>query len=239
MNPFVLIHGAFRGGWSFARVRPLLEAKGHRTFAPSLPGAGEHARGLTGDLTLGRYAECVASFLELEDLERVVLVGHSQGGMVVLAASELAHARIARIVLLDSPVPRHGERAIDLVPPALAHVKMPELARDMVLPPRPVAAGDALSADDAAWINARTCPSPVGPSLDPLVLQDPRAKALPTSYVFFARTPETYPCAHGRQRLDAERVPYRSLDAGHDAPITHPALVAETLIAIASTPARG
>jgi pimeloyl-ACP methyl ester carboxylesterase len=234
MNPFVLIHGAFRGGWSFARLRPLLEAKGHRTYAPSLPGAGEHAAALDGTMTLARYAQCVASFLELEDLERAVLVGHSQGGLVALAASELAYGRIARLVLLDSPVPRHGERAIDLVPRALAGMKMPPLAHDMVLPPRPVGPSAALSERDAAWINARTCPSPVGPSLDPLVLADPRAKALPVSYVFFAKTPDTYPCAHGRQRLDDERVAYRVIDAPHDAPITHAALVAEALLEIAA-----
>jgi hypothetical protein len=102
------------------------------------------------------------------------------------------------------------------------------------LPPRPVVPGDTLSAADAAWINARTCPSPVAPSLDPLRLSEPRARALPTSYVFFAQTPDTYPCAHGRLRLDAEKTPYRWLEAGHDAPITHPALVAETLLTIAA-----
>ncbi|MET0593299.1 MAG: alpha/beta fold hydrolase, partial [Polyangiaceae bacterium] len=198
MNTFVLIHGAYRGGWSFARLRPLLEAKGHRTFAPSLPGAGEHAATLSGDLTLARYAECVASFLELEDLKRVILVGHSQGGVVALAASELAHPRIAHIVLLDSPVPRHGERAIDMIPSALANMTMPTFARETLLPPRPVAASDAISESDAAWINARTCFTPVGPSLDPLALSAPGALALPRTYVFFAKTPNTYPCAHGR-----------------------------------------
>ena len=234
MSTFVLIHGAFRGGWSFARLRPLLEKAGHRAFAPSLPGAGEHAAGLDGQLTLSRYAQCVASFLELEDLQRVVLVGHSQGGLVALAASEIAHARIALLVLLDSPVPRDGERGIDLVPPALAGVPMPALERDAILPPRPLAAGESLSAEDAAWISARTCPTPVGPSLDPLVLREPRALALPVSYVFFRRTPPTYPCAQGRARLDAERTAYREIDAGHDAPVTHPELVAGALLAIAA-----
>jgi hypothetical protein len=73
----------------------------------------------------------------------------------------------------------------------------------------------------------------VGPSLDPLVLANPRALALPASYVFFAKTPDTYPCAHGRQRLDDERIAYRTLDAPHDAPITHAPLVAGVLLEIA------
>jgi pimeloyl-ACP methyl ester carboxylesterase len=231
---FVLIHGAYRGGWSFARLRPLLEEAGHRSFAPSLPGAGEHAARLDGHLTLSDYARCVASFLELEDLERVILVGHSQGGLVALAASEIAHARMGRLVLLDSPVPRDGERAIDLVPPALVGVAMPTLARDALSSPRPLIASDSVTAEDAAWINARTCKTPVGPSLDPLALRDPGALALPVSYVFFRRTPATYPCAHGRARLDAEGIAYREVDAGHDAPITEPRLVADALLAIAA-----
>jgi len=234
MSTFVLIHGAYRGGWSFARLRPLLEGAGHRTFAPSLPGAGEHAARLDGHLTLSDYARCVASFLELEDLQRVVLVGHSQGGLVALAASEMAHARVARLVLLDSPVPRDGERGIDLVPPALAGVAIPAFARDAIVPPRPLAPSESISAEDAAWINARTCPTPVGPSLDPLILREPRALALPVSYVFFRRTPNTYPCAQGRARLDAEGTAYLEIDAGHDAPITTPGLVAEALLAIAA-----
>ena len=234
MSTFVLLHGAFRGGWSFARLRPRLEDAGHRTHAPSLPGAGEHAAQLGGTLTLADYAASVARYIELEDLHDVILVGHSQGGVVALAASELAHARIAKLVLLDAPVARDGERAIDLVAPALAHVEMPTLARDVVLTPRPLAASATLSAEDAAWINARTCPAPVGPSLDPMKLTHPRALALPTTYVFFARTPDTYPCAHGRVRLDAAGVPYRTVDAGHDAPVTHPQLVADLLLEIAA-----
>jgi pimeloyl-ACP methyl ester carboxylesterase len=234
MSTFVFIHGAYRGGWSFARLRPLLERAGHRAFAPSLPGAGEHAATLSGDLTLARYAECVAAFVELEDLEKVILVGHSQGGVVALAASELAHSRIAHIVLLDSPVPRHGERAIDMIPPALANSAMPEFARDALLAPRPVVPSDVISDSDAAWINARTCFTPVGPSLDPLVLSDARALAIPRSYVFFAKTPNTYPCAHGRQRLDAEGIAYTVLDAGHDAPVTHAEMVAQALVDVGS-----
>jgi hypothetical protein len=131
-------------------------------------------------------------------------------------------------------VPRDGERAIDLVPPALAGVSMPALARDALVPPRPLVASESVTPEDAAWINARTCRTPVGPSLDALVLRDPRALALPVTYVFFRRTPATYPCAQGRARLDAEGIAYREVDAGHDAPITAPRLVADVLLAVAA-----
>ncbi len=233
MATFVLIHGAFRGGFSFSRLRPLLHAAGHATHAPSLPGAGEQAFNTPRPLSLNDYALCVARLLELEDVERVILVGHSQGGLVISAASQLAHPRIAALVFVDSPVPRHGERAVDLVAPALAHVSMPSLARGQWLPPRPLAQTPELGADDAAWLNARLCATPVGPSLDSLVLDHPAALALPRHYLFCSRTPDTYPCAHGRTRLEAQGIPYGWIDADHDAPFTAPSKLAQALLSIA------
>jgi pimeloyl-ACP methyl ester carboxylesterase len=232
-NDFVLVHGAFRAGWSFARLRPLLEAHGHRTFAPSLPGCGEHRATTIRELSLIDWAQAVARFIELEDLSRVILVGHSQAGLVISAASELCHDRLARLVFLDAPIPRHGERAIDLQPAALHGMTPPALARDLWLPPRPVVASPTLSEQDATWINARLGETPVGPSLDALRLLQPEALALPRHYVFFRRTPDTFPCAHGRERLIREGTAFSWLDADHDAPLTAPALVSELLLAIA------
>ncbi|MGC4070125.1 MAG: alpha/beta fold hydrolase [Polyangiaceae bacterium] len=230
---FVLVHGAFRAGWSFARLRPLLEAQGHRTFAPSLPGFGEHRATTVKDVSLAQWAESTARFIELEDLSRVILVGHSQGGLVIAAASQLCHARLSRLVFLDAPIARHGERAIDLQPKALQGMTPPALARDLWLPPKPMSASETLSAEDAAWINPRLGPTPIGPSLDPLVLEHPAALVLPRHHLFCRATPETFPCAHGRERLLREGTPFSSIEADHDAPITAPALVADALLAIA------
>lgn len=234
MATFVLIHGAFRGGYSFARLRPMLHAAGHMTYAPSLPGAGEQALATPGAVSLEDYARCVARLLELEDLFEVILVGHSQGGIVISAASETGHARIARLVFLDAPVPRHGERAVDLVPPALSDVIRSELPREQWLAPRMLTPTPDLDAQSAAWLNARLCATPVGPSLDALRLTQPSALALPRSYMFCRRTPDTYPCAHGRARLEAERTPYTWLDADHDAPFTAPGEVARALLEVAA-----
>jgi pimeloyl-ACP methyl ester carboxylesterase len=231
---FVLVHGAFRGGWSFSRLRPLLETHGHRTFAPSLPGGGEHEATTRKELTLSDWAGALAHFLELEDLARVILVGHSQAGIVISAASQLCHARLSKLVFLDAPIPRHGERAIDLQPAALAAMTPPSLARDLWVPARPLVASECLSANDAAWINARLGSTPVGPALDPLVLTAPEALSLPRHYLFCSRTPETFPCAHGRERLLREQTPFTWLEADHDVPITAPALLAQHLLAIAS-----
>jgi len=57
-----------------------------------------------------------------------------------------------------------------------------------------------------------------------------RGNALATAELFFARTPAYYPCAHTRARLDDEGAAYDVIDAGHDAPLTHPDLVAQLLL---------
>ena len=87
MATFVLIHGAFRGGWSWQRVRRLLQAAGHEVFAPSLTGAGERVHLSNADVTLETWINDVVKLLEYEDLREVLLVGHSQGGVVITAAS--------------------------------------------------------------------------------------------------------------------------------------------------------
>src|ERR1700736_4531524 len=40
MTTFILIHGAFHGGWCWEPVTPYLERRGHRVLTPDLPGHG-------------------------------------------------------------------------------------------------------------------------------------------------------------------------------------------------------
>jgi hypothetical protein len=40
---FVLVHGAWHGGWCWRRVSDLLERKGHKVFTPTLTGLGERS----------------------------------------------------------------------------------------------------------------------------------------------------------------------------------------------------
>ncbi|MGH8724055.1 MAG: alpha/beta fold hydrolase, partial [Burkholderiales bacterium] len=113
MTTFVLIHGAWHGGWCWRFVRPLL--KGHEVFAPSLTGLGERKHLVRADIGLDTHIEDVAALLEMEDLKDVVLVGHSYGGMVITGAAARAPARIQRLVYLDAFVPESGKCALEYV----------------------------------------------------------------------------------------------------------------------------
>jgi pimeloyl-ACP methyl ester carboxylesterase len=232
MATFVLIHGAYRGGWSWQRVRRLLQAAGHEVFAPSLTGAGERAHLDDGHITLATWIDDVVKLLEYEDLREVILVGHSQGGVVMTAASEYAAERLAHLVFIDAPVLEDGQAAIDLLPPAVtAQFSLP--LAEPLSPPHSLLPGNGLSETDVQWINARLTPTPVAPSLEPLRLQNPAALALPRSYFFCRDTPKFFPSAYTRQRFDETGVAYQVLEAGHDVILSHPQLVADTLTQIA------
>jgi pimeloyl-ACP methyl ester carboxylesterase len=114
MTEFVLVHGAWGGAHTWRRVRPILWWAGHRVFTPSLTGIGERAH-LTGphvDLTV--HVGDVVNTILYEDLDDIVLVGFSYGGMVVTGA--LAHVanRVRHLVYLDAFVPADGQSANDL-----------------------------------------------------------------------------------------------------------------------------
>lgn len=232
MATFVLIHGAYRGGWCWRRVRRLLQADGHEVFAPSLTGAGERAHLNAETITLATWIEDVAKLLEYEDLRDVILVGHSQGGVVITAASEYAAERIAQLVYLDAPVPEDGQSAMDLLP-AEVRARFGAQPLPAMSQPQPLQASDEFSAEQVAWINARLTPAPTAPAREPIRLQNPAALALPRHYFFCRHTPDFYPSSFTRQRFERTGAPFQWLEAGHDVMLSHPELVADLLNQIA------
>ena len=208
----MLVHGAFRGGWSWDRVRPLLEAAGHDVRTPTL---SADPKGLA------TWVDEVAAQVPGVG---TVLVGHSQGGVVVREVA--LREEVRHVVYLDAAVPDPGERAVDL-----ADV-VPDLLppRGTVVPARPQTPGDDLDAATARWLNDRLVPTPFAPSLD---RASDAVPTVPTTYAFCAGTPAAYPSGTTRRRLDERGTSYVVLDAGHDAPLTRPHLVAELLLAAA------
>ena len=227
---FVLVHGAFRAGWAFDRLLPELAARGHQGVALDLPDPRE----VPVDLDV--YGHAIARELEERDLRDVWLVGHSQGGIVIRAASQYCADRLRGLIHLDAPVALHGERPFDLVPEAMLAQRPPEPAADTLFDPWPARASEHLSEADAAWMNERLRPEAAAVALSRLRWDSPAALALPRRYLFCRQTPDTFPCAHGRARLLSEGVPFDWLDAPHDVAWTHPAALAEALETIAHSP---
>jgi len=112
MATFVLIHGAFHGGWCWDRVKPLLEAKGHTVFAPDMPGHGQDPMD-PADVTLDDYMARVGEVLA-QASEPVILVGHSLGGITITQAGENYTDQISKLVYLTAFMPANGENRFDV-----------------------------------------------------------------------------------------------------------------------------
>jgi pimeloyl-ACP methyl ester carboxylesterase len=115
MATFVLVHGSYQGGWIWKPVASRLRDAGHEVYAPTLDGCGERASQVRAGITTETQADEVAQLLFYEDLNDVVLVGTSSGGMVVCRVAELIPERIGRLVFVDALALLPGEKIRDIV----------------------------------------------------------------------------------------------------------------------------
>ncbi|MCB1645652.1 MAG: alpha/beta fold hydrolase [Pseudomonadales bacterium] len=106
---FVLVHGAWHGGWCWNEVVALLESQGHRVAAPDLPGHGDDSGGVD-DATMENYVARICETIDSME-GKVILVGHSLGGMMISAVAEKIPQRIERLVYLCAFLPVDGESA--------------------------------------------------------------------------------------------------------------------------------
>lgn len=160
MATYVLIHGAYQGGWIWNGVATRLRGAGHLALAPTLDGCAERRHLVRPGITLGTHAQEVAQLLFYEDLSDVVLVGTSSGGMVIEKAAELARERIDRLVFVDALALLPGERVDDIVKRAT-----PNETTDITTSPTRADAESRLFRDldiaTRAWALARITPHPV------------------------------------------------------------------------------
>lgn len=230
MATFLLLHGAFRGGWAWDAVADLLRAGGHEVLAPDLLGAGARWEPDQSPVGLPDTLDDLEALVIGERLHDVVLVGHSQGGFVAEALTQRIAGRLRLVCHLDAPVPRHGERAVGFRP--LGQSGAPSLpARELCVPPMPLDATVLGVEKDVAqqWTDKLT-PLSVALALDRVVLDDPAALFVPRIFAWCAGTPRAFPAWHTRARREAGGHLDEVLDSPHDAPLARPDLVAEWLL---------
>jgi len=138
---FVLVHGAWHGGWCWRRVSDLLEKQGHKVFTPTLTGLGERSHLLRASVNVSTHVTDVVNLMKWERLSDVVLCGHSYGGLVVSGVAEQMASAIGSIVFLDAFVPENGDSMADLTSQAVRDgLKAANERGDLAVPPRPAAA---------------------------------------------------------------------------------------------------
>jgi len=247
---FVLVHGTGHGGWCWKFVRDILAGRGHQVFTPTLTGCGERSHLLEPGIGLDTHIADIANVLEWEELEEVVLVGHSYGGMVISGVADRAKNRLRHLIYLDAIVPRDGDslltarRDLSAEETAANEEKLRRMAPDghylagfsaerYGIPPEP--------AEAAAWVNRRLTPHPLKSWLDPVKFENGGEEGVPCTFIHC--TEPAMPGGLGVHAKYAQEHPdwrYVALKTGHDAMVTEPHACADLFIAAAqSSPLSG
>src|SRR3977135_4682179 len=113
---FVLVHGSWHGGWCWRRVADRLEKQGHKVFAPTLTGLGERAHLISAQVDINTHVTDIVSVIKFENLDNIVLVGHSYAGLIITGVAEKIGSAISSIVYLDAFLPENGDTLVGLSP---------------------------------------------------------------------------------------------------------------------------
>ncbi|MGI9237810.1 MAG: alpha/beta fold hydrolase [Woeseiaceae bacterium] len=108
---FVLVHGTWHGGWVWRDVRNDLRARGHRVVTPTCTGCGERVHLATPDVGLDTHITDICNVIQYEELQDIVLVGHSFAGLTITGVADRFRSRIRQIVFFDALVPRADRMA--------------------------------------------------------------------------------------------------------------------------------
>jgi pimeloyl-ACP methyl ester carboxylesterase len=220
MATFVLVHGAYQGGWIWKPVVTRLRDAGHAAYAPTLDGCAERSHLVRPGITVGTHAQEVAQLLFYEDLRDVVLVGTSAGGMVIEKAAELERHRIARVVFVDALALLPGERVDEIVKrPA------PNRVGEVTTGPTREDAESRMFKDldphTRAWALARYTPHPIAAleaPMEPTTFWEETWSAMVIRCTRAVNPPEEH------QRRTAERLEaqWLTMDTGHYPMLSEP-----------------
>lgn len=227
MATYVLLHGAYQGGWIWQRVTPHLIAAGHRVFTPTLDGCAERRHALRSGIDTESQAAEVADMLFFEDLSDIVLAGTSCGGMVAARVAEIARERIGRIVFADALALFDGETVAD-------HVKRPTaVTNDLATGPTREDAANrmfaSLEGTTKEWALARYTPHPVAAMTAPVKLPHFWQQRWNASVIWCKRSPNP-PLAHQKRAADTLGARWHELDTGHYPMLTEPEALARLIM---------
>ena len=232
---YVLVHGAYGGGWIWRDVAEGLRKQGHQVFTPTQTGLGERSHLMSRQITVDTHIEDVANVIETNEIQDVILVGHSYGGMAVTGVADRMPERIRHIVYLDALIPENGDTAFTILPAGMADARrkvMREQGGGVALPVPgaeafPIPAGPAKD-----WFMRRLRPHPIGTYESPVRLAKPAGAGLPVTYVAYTN-PALAAIEPSRQRAKAKAGwPYVDLPVPHDVEIPNPENVTELLAGI-------
>jgi pimeloyl-ACP methyl ester carboxylesterase len=241
MATFVLVHGAWHGGWCYKRVAQRLRQAGHEVYTPTLTGVGERAHLINRTINLDTHVQDILGAIRWEELSDFVLCGHSYGGMVISGVAEKIPEKIRSLVYLDAFVPASGHSLFDMLP-AEMQALMRDDARDngegYLMTPLPAGLFN-VNAKDAAWVDRLCVKHPLACFEQKLQLSDRIARVPKRTYILATGwgspgsplTESPFKPIAERLKNDNNAWHILSVPCGHDVMVDMPGELAELLVA--------
>ena len=234
---FVLVHGAWHGGWCWSRVADRLRAGGHRVFTPTQTGLGDRKHLMSKEITLETFTQDITGLIEAEELTGITLVGHSFGGLAISGVADRMPDRVRALVYLDSIIVEGGKSPFDGLPPDIVATRRKaaeESSGGLSLPvPSPSVFGISDQRDND-WVARRMTPHPLSTFTSPLPIKGPVGNNLPRTYIH-CTTPAYAPLEGSRRWVKAQSGwRWMEIATGHDAMVSAPDELARMLVGVAA-----
>jgi pimeloyl-ACP methyl ester carboxylesterase len=232
---YVLVHGAFFGGWCWKEVAAGLRALGHLVYTPTLTGLGERSHLLATRPTLETFIEDVTQVLRFEDLNNVILVGHSFAGSVVSALADRMPETLRHLVYLDAQLLLSGQSPASGAPSETMEryrQRVIETSQGPVIPPFDPQTFGITDLEVAAWIKTRLTPHPFQTYFDELALKNPLGNGVPATYIACIYPRYANVASSHELARQIEGWTYVELPTGHNAMLSMPGKLVTLLAAI-------
>lgn len=203
MANIVLVPGGYHGGWYYSPLLPALRAAGHEVYTISLSGLDGPATRARMAINLDTHIEDVVSLIEQEQLDDVVLCGHSYAGMVIAGVADQLGDRIRTLLFLDAIVPRDGDSVWSLWPDEVCAMFI-------------AAAPDGLVTGPPPGVDPRARAHPLATFIQPLRISDKAYSARNKVFALCANdNPSPFWTFYDRLAIDPAWIT-RKMASGHD-----------------------
>ena len=227
---YVLVHGGFHGGWCWRDVATRLRARGHAVYTPTQTGCGERSHLLSKAITLATFVDDIANVIKWEDLDDVVLVGHSFGGSAISGVADRMPERIRQLIYLDAVIIEGGQTVFGFFDREVvaARTKAAQASGGLSIEPPPPSAFGILDEAQARFVQAHLTSHPLSTYTSPLNLAHPVTNGVPAVYVQ-CTDPVFASLQPARDWVKANGMKTVEIHTGHDAMITAPELLTDLL----------
>ena len=220
---FVLVHGAWHGGWVWKEVAESLRYQGYSVSCPTQTGLGERKHLLSSTITIDTFIEDIINHIIFNDLDNIILVGHSFAGSTISGVADRLKERINRLIYFDAMILSNGQSPFDIAPDEVVkeRIALAEQSLDKIsiVAPKPEAFG-VFDIRKSLLLEKQLTPHPISTFHSKLNLENEIGNGIPLCYIF-CTDPVYKSLESSREIVRKMNWPIFELHAGHDAMYTN------------------